>query len=135
MSLVFNDLRLGDTGYLAPSSCYWALPEKDRACFVNGCGPQSAKLDLVPDELLGVDLGPACDIHDVCYHFGSDEADKRLADLVFLFNLLFSVNLHCCEEGIVDRMKRVFLRSMAFNYYRAVSDWGSHAFWDGKDRQ
>ncbi len=110
------------------------LPEQ-LADLSNGCGPASMKVKLIPDSILGVDFFPACSGHDACYAFGEDEDDKRLADRIFLFNLLAAVDEHCIENGIVDRVQRVACREAAFAYYKAVADWGKSAFWAGKEKR
>jgi hypothetical protein len=71
-------------------------------------------------------------VHDLCYHFGSDEWDKRYADRLLLLNLLIAVDDHCMSDGIINRTERVILREAAFIYYRAVSDWGKGAFYSNK---
>lgn len=53
----------------------------------NGCGPQCWKFDLIPDSFIGVDVSPACDIHDWMYVEGKTEEDRLKADKVFLRNL------------------------------------------------
>jgi hypothetical protein len=133
MDITFEDIHIESSSYLAPRSQYWALPEEMRRLLSNGCGPNSIKIDLVPDSLLGADFSIACEIHDVMYHFGLGEQDKKIADRTFLFNLLTVVDQHCIEVGILDRLERVALREAAFTYYKAVADWGRKAFWNGKD--
>ena len=128
MSEVFRDLKYRNL-WTAPFKCYWSLTPGQRKAWSNGCGPASAKFDLVPDDLLGVGFETPCEIHDLMYHFGIDEDDKRLADRLLLVNMLAASDDHCKTSGIMDRFTRVVLRRAAFAYYLAVSDWGKEAFY------
>jgi len=132
MSNIFADSCYGDNEYFAPKELYWNLQEEQRKTLSNGCGPGNWKIDLVPDSLMGCDFSISCDIHDIMYHYGIDEEDKRISDRTFLFNLLFDVDNHCKTNNILDRTERILLREAAFTYYRAVSDAGHSAFWEGK---
>jgi len=42
---------------------------------------------LVPDKILGVNLKPACDIHDYTYSKPSSIKDRATADKIFLKNM------------------------------------------------
>jgi len=53
----------------------------------NGCGPECWKHDLGQNQPLGIDLSPACDIHDWMYFEGSTERDRVAADDLFWVNL------------------------------------------------
>ena len=132
MSTVFGEIIHCNDGLLRPHVLAILTPEQ-AADLTNGCGPASMKTKLIPDEILGINFFPSCAIHDACYHFGEDEDDKRLSDRLFLFNLLVLVDQHCLTNGIIDRAQRVAVRSAAFEYYKAVSDWGRSAFYAGKD--
>lgn len=67
------------TDFLLPPG-YADLSPEEKARIVNGCGPGNWKLDLVPDELLGVDIEEPCNVHDYEYWLGKDraQADARL---------------------------------------------------------
>jgi len=134
MSSIFDDV-VRINGKLAPYECYWDLSNEDVGKLSNGCGPGDWKIDLVPDSLLGCDFTESCNIHDVMYHFGKDNVDKQLADRVFLYNILYDVDLHCSNSGILNRIERVALRESAFSYYRAVSDLGNNSFWKDKSEK
>lgn len=111
----------------APQSYVDALPET-RAAITNGCGAGGWKLDLVPDSILGVDIAPACNIHDWMYSSGSTLADKQEADRVFLNNMLRIV-----EEKSGNFATRFIRRRLALHYYAAVRDYGSQYFWEDKN--
>lgn len=132
MSSIFLDMEFGPFRYLAPKKTYWDLSEIEREKLSNGCGPNSEKIDLVPDSLLKVDLGVACEIHDLMYHFGIDNSDKSVSDAIFLYNLINAVDIHCQMTSVVDRAVKIFMREIAFVYYKAVADWGKTAFWKDK---
>jgi hypothetical protein len=44
-----------------------ALADHRGPCAVNGCGPGSWRLRIVPDRFLGCEFKTACDSHDRCY--------------------------------------------------------------------
>jgi len=48
----------------------------------NGCGSADSKFDFVPDNLLGLAILAACQVHDWMYHVGKTFDDKELADRV-----------------------------------------------------
>lgn len=130
VSDIFYDVYMRD-GLIVPGILA-GLSDEKLAGIVNGCGPGSQKVDLVPDSILGIDFFPACLIHDAMYHFGVDREDKGQADRMFLFNLITLVDKHCKRDGILNRMQRVACREAAFIYYKAVANWGLTAFWSGK---
>jgi hypothetical protein len=131
MSEIFKDVRRRPDGMVLPK-VVCDLSAEQIADISNGCGPASMKTKLVPDAILGVDFRGACNGHDCCYHFGVDEEDKRISDRLFLFNLLLAVDGHCAANGIGDKLERAACRSAAFDYYKAVADWGDSAFYAGK---
>lgn len=134
MSLVFAEVVRVATGMILPRIVV-ELTAAQLADISNGCGPASMKTKLIPDSIAGVNFFPACCGHDACYNFGVDEEDKRIADRLFLYNLLVCVDIHCAANGMIDRLQRVAARSAAFDYYKAVSDWGREAFYAGKNKQ
>jgi hypothetical protein len=131
MSKTFLDIRRRQDGLILPK-VVCDLSAEQLADISNGCGPESMKVKLVPDKILGVNFRDACNGHDGCYHFGEDEEDKRVSDRLFLCNLLAAVDSHCKTSGILDGMEKTACREAAFEYYRAVADWGDSAFWAGK---
>ncbi len=65
------------------ASCITCLPENffpptipDDFFTVNGCGPQNAKIDVIPD----FDFSKSCDQHDICYSRGGDARDREICD-------------------------------------------------------
>ena len=83
---------------------------------------------LVPDDLLGLCITPACDIHDYMYTVGDSISDKDSADRSFLNNMLRLIDAHDCWQ--------IFKRRRALEaqvYYEAVHLFGGPAFWSGKN--
>ncbi len=106
--------------YQYPS--WWInLTEEDIAAHSNGCGPGAWKIDLVPDELLGVDFHLCCIIHDVEYWQGKD---KQAADCRLLANMLVA-----CLEQHPDKARKFV--PLAFTYYEAVRVAGHACFGRG----
>ncbi len=114
----------------APDSYRRALPEVV-ATIVNGCGPGGWKVDLVPDNLLGLDISEPCDIHNWRYEEGETEEDKRVGDLELRGNLIATINHEHDWDDMVLRPHRYLL---AYEYYEAVHLFGDSAFWAGKKK-
>lgn len=102
---------------IAPQTYREASPELiAKVC--NGCGSSKARLDFVPDKFWGLDVTPACNIHDWMYHEGHD---KGLADATFLANMAI-----LAAQGsawlIIPRLH------MACRYFLAVYFCGASSF-------
>ncbi|OHD24621.1 MAG: hypothetical protein A2Y38_16740 [Spirochaetes bacterium GWB1_59_5] len=117
----------GHAELFAPAS-YVTAGRQTRGLVVNGCGPEGWKGALVPETMYGLDVAPACNIHDWMYVAGQTLADKEEADRVFLNNLL---RLIVAADG--PAWLRWLRRRRARTYYEAVSHFGGPAFWSGKN--
>lgn len=78
-----------------------SLEKIGRVC--NGCGPGNWKFDIVPDQIWGVNIKFACNIHDWMYHIGGSKKQRKFADRMFLHNIkyLLSINdsnLEWCQK-------------------------------------
>ena len=111
----------------APAA-YVAAPADVRRLVVNGCGTGGWKGALVPDTIYGLDVAPACNIHDWMYQAGSGIADKDEADRTLLNNLLRLID----AAGGPWWLRRL-RRRRALVYYEAVRLFGGPAFWSGKN--
>lgn len=88
----------------------------------NGCGT-GWNAGLIPDTIYGLNITPACCIHDDRYERGGDASDKEMADREFLSNML----------SIIDNYKKWYYphwlaRRRAMTYYDAVVRAGTDAF-------
>ncbi len=93
----------------------------------NGCGSGwSAK--LIPNTIYGVSIREACRRHDYGYEVGLTTEEKIIADNQFLLNMLIIINE-------VDKWyyPTKLARLRAIDYYSAVCDYGTDAFWGTKD--
>ena len=95
------------------------------ATIANGCGPGDWKIDLIPDHLGDVDLTDCCNQHDVLYHIGGTEADRKLADVLLYANIASAV-LMAGGPMVPLRM------AAAAMYYKAVRSCGSQFFGRGQ---
>ena len=91
----------------------------------NGCGPKGAWIDLVPDDFLGLDIAPACDIHDAEYALNDNRFE---ADLNFLNNMAI---LNHEDTGESDTTKLLRF-NIIMKYFCAVYFGGEKAFKEGK---
>lgn len=105
---------------MAPDD-YKNAPQDERERVSNGCGPQSALFDVVPDNLLGLYIGCACDVHDWMYEKGGAPSDRDMADLVFYWNMVRMIN----KAGGLLQLPRLILAKW---YYHAVRRFGAAAF-------
>lgn len=104
-----------DSRYLVEPG-FWELSPSDLEG--SGCGAKSARIDLVPDCVLGADVWLACAIHDYAYSLG---IDKARADREFLHNLC----LACFDD---DKVKYTARTIVAFKYFQAVVLCGESSF-------
>jgi len=74
-----------NNGLVAPDS-YWLLSDEERYELLNGCGP-GVLSGVVPSQVLGANLKPACDIHDYIYAKPETVNDRSEADKMFLKNM------------------------------------------------
>ena len=107
-------------GLIAPDD-FWYTDDTELALLAGGCGPGGVGDWFVPDTAYGLNIKPACFIHDYLYSLGSTPWDKNEADEVFLDNLRYIVN----ERG--GWLRRVRL-CRVYSYYLAVSWFGNSAF-------
>ena len=110
----------------APES-FTLASEEQRKKVCNGCGPGSWKHDIVPDHLLWVNIGMACNIHDWMYEEGTEIEAKEKADRVFLNNMLRLV-MGNSRSKILKAIRCRF----AWRYFTAVSRYGGPAFWSAE---
>lgn len=102
---------------------FWNMTPCDIRNYSNGLGYAGDRFDIIPDEVLGVDLSPARVIREIEYLFEETREDKDEADL----NLLHNMNI------INNTCSRVFLmkwlrRRIIFDHYSAVAGLGAVAF-------
>lgn len=108
---------------IAPGAYYELTPEeKEDIC--TGCG---TRFFNVPDNILGLNIVEACNIHDYMYNIGQSLSDKNEADDVFLYNILFLIEL-----GSHNRFIRWMRQRLAGIYYSAVCALGIFSFIEGK---
>lgn len=102
---------------------YAMIPESKKVQICNGCGPKGWKGELVPDQLLGVSIAEACNIHDFQFHVGGDELDRKYADDVFKTNMYALIN-----RAAGPRHKLYARKVMAWWYWWTVRRLGKPHF-------
>ncbi len=110
----------------APESFWYYLGfGNDLSGVINGCGPGGIGDFLIPDTIYGLSVKPACKIHDWMYTIYNDEAGFKLANQVFLDNMI-RINNKSTKWWLLKliRMRRIL------KYYRAVRDFGRLFFYD-----
>lgn len=108
---------------------YWNSTKEQRESDCNGCG---SELDLsgklVPNTMYGLNIRPACCVHDFMYIHGKTYADKLFADAIFLLNLCVII----IEKSNWFTMGFRLLR--ATKYFVAVVKAGDDSFFHKKDK-
>ncbi len=110
----------------APESFWYYLGlGNDLSGVINGCGPGGLGDFLIPDTIYGLSVKPACKIHDWMYTIYNDEAGFKLANQVFLDNMI-RINNKSTKWWLLKliRMRRIL------KYYRVVRDFGRLFFYD-----
>ena len=87
------------------------------------CGAEDARFDYVPDTIFGLSIKMACCIHDDRYSRGGREADRILADMEFLSNMLTIINSH--KKWYYTHW---LARKRTMIYYDAVVRYGAGSF-------
>ena len=107
---------------------YWRLTDEERDRY--RCGPGRGVLErLVPENIYGLCITPACGIHDFMYFIGEDDYDKTDADDVLLNNMVRIIEAHTTNQVLLClRLRR------AKTYYQAVKVFGGPAFWNSKNK-
>ena len=106
---------------------YWQMSESERRLRYNGCGPKGWGW-AVPDYLLGVYIGEACQCHDYAYEIGVTHEDKESADRSFLYNMQRCIKAH----GGWWWTQEIRYWLADFYYQRCVKR-GGPWFWKGKN--
>ena len=115
------------TELFAPES-YWKATDAARAEACNGCGTKGLAGLIIPDNLVGLNIRPLCDIHDWMYTFVATIEDKEIADRSFLNNMVRLIDDAGGPEPLM-----ALRRQDCMVYYSAVRDFGGPAFWKGKN--
>lgn len=107
---------------LVCSSEYKNLDPELKSTICNGAGAKDDwKSIFIPNTLWGLDCSPVFDIHDFDYHVGYTYAEKCVADVNMLVNLIRHINN---DNGFL----RVARRYRAITYYDFVAEMGEDAF-------
>ncbi len=104
------------------------LEEFDSSEIVGGCGPGEWGDPLVPDSILGVDISPACDIHDYAYLIGETEEEKTNADIE-----LFANGFRIIKQKSKNKFTS-FLRAIILSWYFLAVAYGGQSSYD-KEKQ
>lgn len=88
--------------------------------YTGGCGPGKLGDALVPDRIVGESVFLACQVHDWMYNEGETLKDKKIADRVFLVNMLEIID----DGELIDHIRI----NIAFTYFKAVRAGGGSSF-------
>lgn len=108
-------------GLVAPDS-YWLLTDEERYELLNGCGP-GVLPGVVPSQVFGANLKPACDIHDYIYAKPETVKDRSEADKLFLKNM---TTITAREVSFLPH--RILAKVATSIYYFAIRFFGGLLF-------
>ena len=97
-----------------------------------GCGPGGAGDKLVPDTMYGLDISPACRIHDWYYRFWPEDSEeaRAMADRVMKNNLLRIV-----ENKTKWRVLLWLRRRRCHTYYTMVRMFGAPSYFEDRNTE
>ena len=111
-----------------PCCFHDATPEQIEAAIGRGgCGPGGIGDYIIPDTMYGLNVKPACTVHDWQYCWGVTLDDKINADLNLRDNLVRLIKAQD-SFGFLENLR---LRR-ARTYYEAVKNFGGPSFWKNK---
>lgn len=117
-------IKKNDTLLIAPFFVRYFNADEILA-LTNGCGPESWKheiTDFITRFILG-NVEESCRIHDLCYSFGNTDDDRKVADKIFLANMLTQI-----AGSYAPRWIRKLRVAKAFLVYKIVRSYGEDAF-------
>lgn len=89
----------------------------------NGCGPKGWFGKLIPDHLFGLSVKSACDYHDQQYIQGGSSQQRKLADQIFLKEMLEKIKQKN-DSKVISFSRKVG----AYSYYWGVCFLGKYFF-------
>lgn len=113
--------------WLVAPTTYWQASAEELEKHTGGCGPGKLGDLFVPDTAYGESIFLACQIHDWMYYVGKTAQDKKIADLMFLVNMILMVD----DGDFLDEAR--LYRCMT--YYVAVSRCGDESFGGTDDKK
>lgn len=122
---LLTKIRPNRNKYLTTAG-YELLTVEQKKEICNGMGSKTSWWNrivrwIIPDHFFGLDMTEPANIHDYMYFRGGNLWDKVVADLVFLYNMLWRIY----SAGKQHRLKRYW---MAVRYFSAVLVFGGSSF-------
>lgn len=120
--ITFGDLNGVE---LAAPSSFWRYLFADTSDVINGCGAGGVGDLFVPDTVYGLNIKPACMIHDWMFTIFNSEEAFKLSNQIFFDNMC-RINSAKTKKGFLKwlRYRRIL------KYYQAVEIFGRPHFYD-----
>jgi len=116
---------------------YWQYDYEIRENW--GCGPGGWGDLLVPDTILGLNIKPACQIHDYYYRHWPDPSEdaRHMADRIFKFNMLRILANHYTNRKLWPYLSALFFcrRKLIDHYYTTVHKYGGPAWHNDRNKE
>jgi hypothetical protein len=104
-------LQILSNGLIIPDK-YLLLSPQQINNISNHCGAGSIGSKVIPNSILGIEIGNICSIHDYMYANGEGLEDKHLADNIFHKNLMTTIENENNDGVIIN----LFRKSVAYIY-------------------
>jgi|AntDeeMinimDraft_6_1070357.scaffolds.fasta_scaffold13169_2 hypothetical protein len=115
-------------GYdLAAPRSFWNASQELRDAITGGCGPGGVGDYFVPDTIYGLDMKPACKIHDWTFVVWNNKAGFKKANNLFKNNMI-RINKQNDGWKLLSklRLKRIKKYYGAVHFFGEPSYFGSH---------
>ena len=99
------------------------LTEDEKKLVCNGVGPRGFLEKIIPETIFGLNITEPANIHDWMYNKGKTKKDKIEADIIFLDNMLRTID-NAGGNFLIKLLRTI----RAATYYRFVRDFGDQAF-------
>ena len=116
----------------AHPECWLFSTEHEKDFLSFGCGPGGAGDKLVPDTMYGLDISPACRIHDWYYRFYPEDKEeaRAMADRIMKNNLLRIV-----EANTKSKVLLWLRRRRCHTYYIMVRKFGGSSYFEDRNTE
>ena len=118
-SLFFDnhmESHLWDGASISAPSSWWSMSEAERLRYSSGCGPDQSGVNL--RWVNGIDLYPACQIHDYMYSIGGSEEDRMFADAIMRENMQSIIESYGRKNTQVTTWYYSITRSFGWLFFR-----------------
>ena len=110
-----------------PSECQKFILEHPEEFASYGCGPGGIGDYIVPNTVYGLDINPACQVHDWQYRHSNDASEeaRKNHDRTLSYN-----SMRIVVYNTKNHILYILRRRRVKTYYQMVRAFGGRAYWD-----